>query len=79
VAEPIYVIGDRVSVTDPALARLRDIMRNATGQEPTPNHHGTVTEVWADSLLITFDDGLAAAPYPFDQCQPLTGAEGCLP
>lgn len=56
--------GDRVYVTDPALAAMRDIMRRATGQEPTPNHHGTVDEVWADgSVLINFDDGVGA-PYP---------------
>ena len=55
--------GDRVYVTDPALAQLRSIMRNATGQEPAPNHHGTIEEVWDDGLyLINFDDG-GGAPY----------------
>lgn len=56
--------GDRVYVTDPALAELRAIMRTATGQEPAPNHHGTVEEVWdSGDVLIYFDDG-AGAPYP---------------
>ena len=32
--------GDRVYVTDPALAQLREIMRSATGKESAPNHMG---------------------------------------
>lgn len=59
--------GDRVYVTDPGLAQLREIMRRTTGVEPKPNHHGTVDEVWADgTVLINFDDG-GAAPYPLDE------------
>ncbi len=61
---PEFKPGDRVLVTDPALAAMRDIMRNATGQEPPPNHHGTVDAIWGDgSVLINFDDGMGA-PYP---------------
>jgi hypothetical protein len=64
--------GDRVFVTDPALAALRNIMRNATGKEPKPNHHGTVEEVWGSgSILIHFDDGVGA-PYPPDEVRHLT-------
>lgn len=56
--------GDRVYVTDPFLAQLREIMRNATGEEPAPNHHGTVAEVWdSGDLLIHFDDG-GGSPWP---------------
>jgi hypothetical protein len=62
----VLAAGDRVFVTDQALANLREIMRKATGTEPAPNHHGSVLEVWADGdVLICFDDG-AAAPYPAD-------------
>lgn len=64
--------GDRVLVTDAGLASLRAIMRQATGVEPTPNHHGTVDELWDDGhILITFDDG-GAAPYPSFEVQHLT-------
>ena len=68
--------GDRVYVTDPALARLRDVMRQATGTEPKPNHHGTVNEIWddGDTILIYFDDG-AGAPYPVDQVRHLDTAD----
>jgi hypothetical protein len=63
--------GDRVYVTDPALAQLRAIMRNATGEEPKPNHHGTVEEVWeSGSILIYFDDG-SGAPYPASEVRHL--------
>lgn len=63
--------GDRVHVTDPALAQMRAIMRAATGKEPAPNHHGTVAEVWdSGSVLIHFDDG-GGAPYPADQVRHL--------
>ena len=56
--------GDRVYVTDPALARLREIMRDATDAEPKPNQHGTVEEVWdSGDVLVYFDDGMGA-PYP---------------
>jgi len=59
--------GDRVYVTDPALAQLREIMRRATGVEPMPNHHGTVEEVWdSGNILIYFDDG-GGAPYPVNE------------
>lgn len=57
-----FAIGDRVQVTDPALAQMRAIMRRA-GHEPAPNHTGTVEEVWDDGqVLIEFDDGIGA-PY----------------
>lgn len=56
-------VGDRVAVDDPALAELRRIMREATGEEPPPNNEGVVDEVWGDRLLINFDDG-GGAPYP---------------
>jgi hypothetical protein len=65
--------GDRVYVTDEGLASLREIMRQATGQEPPPNHHGTVEEIWEDgSVLIYFDEGGVeaagtSAPYPPEQ------------
>lgn len=63
--------GDRVYVTDPALAELRRIMTQATGSA-RPNHHGTVDEVYDDQVVIVFDgeDGPAtsnAAPYPVDE------------
>lgn len=68
--------GDRVLVTDPALANLREIMRQATGREPTPNHHGTVYEVWDDgaTILIYFDDGVGA-PYPAAEVERLPEPE----
>lgn len=67
--------GDRVYVTDPALAQLRAIMRQATGVEPAPNHHGTVEEVWdGGTLLIYFDDG-AGAPYPAHEVRHLAEPE----
>lgn len=63
--------GDRVYVTDPGLAALREIMRQATGQEPAPNHHGTVEEVHDDGTIeIIFDDG-QWAPYPAAQTRHL--------
>lgn len=51
-------------VLDPGLANLRRIMSSATGRPAPANHHGTVVEVWSDSVLIDFDDGMGA-PYPF--------------
>jgi hypothetical protein len=74
----MFNAGDRVYVIDPALARLRDILRCATGVEPPPNHHGTVDEMWDDgTVLITFDeDGVEAAgnsaPYPPAEVRSLT-------
>ena len=71
--------GDRVYVIDPGLEMLRNIMRSA-GHEPFPNHHGTVTEVWDDGLvLIYFDNeegpGLgSAAPYPAEDVRFLSAA-----
>lgn len=64
--------GDRVLVNDVGLAQIRSIMRNATGAEPAPNHHGTVEEVWEDgaTVLIYFDDGVGA-PYPVGDVEPL--------
>ena len=64
-----FSAGDRVYVTDAGLAQLREIMRQATGTEPPPNHHGTVEEIYDDgTVLIVFDeDGVegagSAAPY----------------
>jgi len=69
-----FKVGDRVFVTDPGLAQLRDIMFRATGST-VPNHHGTVDEVWDDgTILINFDseegEGMGnAAPYPPDEVQ----------
>jgi hypothetical protein len=59
--------GDRVYVTDPILARLRQRMQEF-GHDSKPNHHGTVDEVVGDYIVIAFDndDGPgqgAAAPY----------------
>lgn len=65
-----YRRGDRVEVTDKALERLRTLMREATGEEPKPNHRGYVRQVWTDGLLIDFDDGVCA-PYPLDVVRPL--------
>ncbi len=69
-------VGDRVYVTDPALASLRRIMREASGTEPAPNHHGTVDEVDGGMAYIIFDgeDGPATsncAPYPINEVCPL--------
>lgn len=62
-ARPLQA-GDVVWVDDPALADLRRIMREATGSDPAPNHHGTVHRVRDDGKLdIVFDDG-QLAPYP---------------
>lgn len=58
--------GDRVYLTDPGLAQLREIMRGATGTEPAPNQHGTIESVDDGLILIVFDDG-QAAPYPADE------------
>jgi hypothetical protein len=67
--------GDRVYVTDPGLAQLRQVMRRATGVEPPPNHHGTVEDVWDDGRVrITFDGG-SAAPYPLDEVRLLEGSD----
>jgi len=64
--------GDRVLVLDPALAQLRAIMRSATGEDPAPNHHGTVEEVMGSgNILIYFDDG-GGAPYPASEVRHLT-------
>ena len=65
-----FKAGDRVQVIDPALDQLRDIMRRATGEEPSPNHHGTVDRVEDDEILINFDDG-GCAPYPRKDVRPL--------
>ena len=60
-------VGDRVEVRDEGLAKLRDIMRRATGKEPEPNHLGKVEEIWEEgrTILVLFDDDYAA-PYPAD-------------
>ena len=52
--------GDRVYVDDHGLAELRRIMREATGVEPEPNHHGTVHRVYDDAVEIEFDDYVVA-------------------
>ena len=72
--------GDRVYVTDPALANLRAIMRQY-GHKPAPNHHGTIHEIWDDgTILIYFDneDGPgqgSSAPYPPREVRHLTEEE----
>ena len=53
--------GDRVKVMDPGLKMLRDTMRRI-GQEPRPNHHGTIHEVRGDEAEVWFDDEGQAAP-----------------
>ena len=69
--------GDRVYVTDPGLAMLRDVYRRSTGKDPKPNHHGTVHEVWDDGTIeIWFDneDGEGqgqSAPYPPEEVRAL--------
>jgi hypothetical protein len=65
--------GGRVYVIDPGLAQLRAIMRQA-GHEPSPNHHGTVSdEPWDEpgTVLIDFDGG-GAAPYELHEVRLLT-------
>lgn len=64
--------GDRVYVDDEGLESLREIMRQVTGTEPAPNHHGTVDEVRDGMAIIVFDgpEGEAtsnAAPYPLTE------------
>lgn len=68
--------GDRVYVTDPALAELRAIMRSY-GHTPQPNHIGTVHEVTEDHIEIWFDNedgpGMGqGAPYPAREVRHLT-------
>jgi hypothetical protein len=48
-------------------------MKQVTGEEPSPNHHGTVEEIWdnGNTLLIYFDDG-GGAPYPVEDVRHLT-------
>lgn len=61
-------VGDRVAVDDWGLKRLREIMRDGTGQEPAPNHHGVIIEIWSDeSVLVEFDDDHSASPWPMAQ------------
>ncbi|MEN0070589.1 MAG: hypothetical protein AAGC63_06225 [Propionicimonas sp.] len=57
-------LGDRVEVLDPGLAELRRIMRQATGREPTPNHHGLLQEIDDETGYVLFDDTGQTAPYP---------------
>lgn len=61
--------GDRVYVIDEGLARLRAILKDATGEAP-PNHHGTIDYITDGQALINFDDG-ACAPYPLEDVRPL--------
>ena len=72
--------GDRVYVDDPALAQLRDIVRRETGEEPEPNHQGTIDHIYDGMAYIIFDsdEGEAmgnCAPYPLTQVH-LLGGEG---
>lgn len=72
---PEFKSGDRVYVTDPALAQLREIMCRY-GEDPAPNHHGTVIEVYEDAVLISFDsaegEGMGnAAPYSLHEVRHL--------
>jgi len=68
-----FKVGDRVLVTDPTLALLREIFSNATGEKPKPNHHGTVEAIWDDgTILINFDDGVGA-PYPPSEVRYIDG------
>lgn len=77
--EQNFTRGERVMVLDDALESLREIMRRATGQEPPPNHHGTVYELWPsengdceeDRVLIYFDDG-GSAPYLISEVRHLS-------
>lgn len=41
-------------------------MKEATGKEPDPNHHGVVSEVKRDGYLIDFTDGTSS---PWDESQ----------
>lgn len=68
--------GDRVYVDDPALAQLRAIVNGMTGEEPEPNHHGTIDHIvdgWA-YIIFDSDEGEAmgtCAPYSLCQVHPL--------
>ena len=66
--------GDRVADLDPGLAQMRDIMRNATGVEPEPNHYGVVREISDDTAYIDYDDGLYA-PCPLTQLAKLEAGD----
>jgi hypothetical protein len=73
-----YAPGDRVQVTDRGLAMLRAIMRESTGREPKPNHHGTVEKILDDGdILIAFDDG-GCAPWLPSEVLPLIEGGGPL-
>lgn len=53
---PVVKTGDRVKVQDGALGLLRQIMRDA-GENPRPNHHGTVHGIDEDGWVeIWFDE-----------------------
>ena len=54
-----FKVGDKVLVLDEGLAKLREICPGLP-----PNHHGVITEIWDNELLICFDDTDSAAPYP---------------
>lgn len=66
--------GDRVLVTDPALAQLRAIMASSGEVDDVlPNHHGTVADdadTGNGTVLINFDGG-GCAPYPVEECRHL--------
>jgi hypothetical protein len=65
-------VDERVEVLDEDLAQLREIMRQATGREPAPNHHGTVERIDDGIAYILFDDTGQLAPYPLAQVRRLT-------
>lgn len=69
---PAFTPGDHVEVTDPGLAALRDFCRVAFRREPEPNHHGVITEIRSDGLIVVaFDDDGHSSTYPVDQVRHL--------
>lgn len=70
--------GQRVKVNDPGLAELAAIFKEATGEDPPPNNEGVVAddqyEDLSDSIIINFDDGVAA-PYPVEMIEALSLTE----
>jgi len=70
----VLKIGDLVEVLDPGLAQLRAIMTQC-GNDPGPNNHGKVSEIWEDgTILVEFPIGdddpeehSQVAPYPASQ------------
>lgn len=70
VSDDLFSPGDLVEVLCPGLATLRNIC-----PDMPPNHHGKVSEIWDDGMiLVEFPIGdddpeehSQAAPYPRDQ------------